>query len=233
MIKKCTVIFFALSSCTVSYNNNKYPADEKINTDPSCTLLEQPYASIKRLPLERHGFFSPENAKNLKTFIQALKPRIVVELGVWLGESSFFMADLLDDNARLYAVDTWVDYPDIKDIPYMKNMMPKAYWQFLSNCLHLGLAHKIIPVRMTSAQAAQALNISPNLVYIDASHAEEDVFNDIVDWYPKIIQGGICCGDDWNWESVRKGVIRASKELRINIHQDGTFWYFDPKQEKI
>ncbi len=30
------------------------------------------------------------------------------------------MANLLDNNAKLYAIDMWVDYKDIQNIPEMK-----------------------------------------------------------------------------------------------------------------
>jgi hypothetical protein len=35
------------------------------------------------------------------------------------------------------------------------------------------------------------------------------------------------CGDDWGWESVRKGVIRAAQELGKKIKVDDNFWYFE------
>ncbi len=63
--------------------------------------------------------------------------------------------------------------------------MPAAYWQFLTNCKNLKLTNKIIPIRMTSLEAAKFLSIKPDLIYIDASHEEVDVYNDIMAWYPK------------------------------------------------
>ena len=42
-----------------------------------------------------------------------------------------------------------------------------------------------------------------DLVFIDADHREEGVIRDIEAWRPKIREGGILCGHDFNWESVR------------------------------
>jgi len=71
------------------------------------------------------------------------------------------------------------------------------------------------------------LDIKPDLVYIDASHEEIDVYNDIKAWFPKLSRNGMLCGDDWNWESVRKGVTKYCNENNITVKNDDTFWWFE------
>jgi len=82
---------------------------------------------------------------------------------------------------------------------------------------------------MKTTEAAKALDVNPDLIYVDAAHDEQNVYQDVITWYKKLNKNGVMCGDDWYWESVRKGVIKASKELNIKIYTNGGFWSFDPK----
>jgi len=35
------------------------------------------------------------------------------------------------------------------------------------------------------------------------------------------------CGDDWRWASVRKGLNRAIKVLKVNVMHKGNFWWLE------
>ena len=53
-------------------------------------------------------------------------------------------------------------------------------------------------------KAARALAVTPDLVYVDASHEEVDVYADILAWVPKLAWQGVICGDDWaSWAAPR------------------------------
>lgn len=174
------------------------------------------------------------NEKHLKRIIQEKKPKIVVELGSWLGKSTRFIAkNLLDSkiNGKVYAVDTWRGSAEhTSDRLDVKNKLPTLYQQFLSNCIHHKMTSIIIPIRMTTLEAAKALNVKPDLIYVDASHHEEDVYNDIMVWYKKLARGGIMCGDDWTWQSVVNAVKRAAHELGQEIQFEYNFWWFKAKK---
>ncbi|MBA3953871.1 class I SAM-dependent methyltransferase [Candidatus Dependentiae bacterium] len=195
----------------------------------SSSKILEPYKSINILPLDSHGWFSAENRNSLKHFITTYKPKVVVELGSWLGLSAIFMASLLPSNSVLYAIDNWTAEGDeaILNNEEAKLKIPTLYQQFLSNVIHTKLTHKIIPMRMSTIEAAQSLNIHADLIYIDASHDEKSVYNDIIHWHPKLNKGGIMCGDDWLWASVQTAVKRASSELNLAIKSNGNFWYFE------
>ena len=51
---------------------------------------------------------------------------------------------------------------------------------------------------MTSVQAAAEVDRQFGLVFIDATHSEESVREDIKLWTPKVRSGGIVCGHDYN-----------------------------------
>jgi predicted O-methyltransferase YrrM len=193
--------------------------------------MSEPYNSINVLPQNMDGWFTKENSESLRQLITEHQPKVIVELGSWLGLSTIFMAKLLDDNGKLYAIDNWVGediiaYSNKSEIAGVKHIISVLFQQFLSNVIHHNMSNKIIPIRMDTKEAAVALNVKADLIYVDASHDEESVFNDIMSWYPKLTQRGVMCGDDWKWESVRRGVDRAAGILNIDVISNGNFWRF-------
>lgn len=198
-----------------------------LNCFTSCEISE-PYRSITVLPVDLHGWFGSINQKYLKEFIRAKQPKIVVELGSWLGLSTIFMASHLTSGSKIYAVDHWAGSREVEYADVTKRI-PTLFQQFLSNCIHHKQTETIIPVRMDTLEAARALNVQPDLIYIDAAHTEIAVFNDIINWYPKLKSGGICCGDDWDAPTVQSGVKKAATLLGVKLKFEGNFWYFDPK----
>lgn len=208
-IKAMTGIFLFLCSMTCQ-------ADE----------IPEPYRSIKDLPFDDSGWFS--NARTLGDCLKVKQPKIVIEIGSWLGLSARFIAQNISEDGKVYAVDTWKGSPEHRSDP----RLPHLYQIFLSNIKQAGLTDKIIPIRMASLEAAEALNVVADLIYIDAGHDEESVYKDIIAWYPHLAAKGILCGDDWSWPSVSAGVKRAAKELNLKITAETYFWELTPLQRR-
>jgi predicted O-methyltransferase YrrM len=183
--------------------------------------MPEPYCSIADLPFDPHHFF--DNGRQLEVCLKECKAQTVIEVGSWLGGSTRFMAARLPSGGKLYAVDTWAgseEHQSDSRIPYL-------YQQFLSNVKHAKLTHTIVPIRLASLQAAKALNVKADLIYIDAAHDAENVYKDIMAWYPHLKEGGIFCGDDWYVSAtVREGVTRAATDLGLQIASDTNFWRF-------
>ena len=60
------------------------------------------------------------------------------------------------------------------------------YFTFLANALQSNTSHRIVPFQTASSNGAQALiahRLRPDLMYIDASHANPDVFIDLENFY--------------------------------------------------
>jgi len=196
--------------------------------------LPSPYDEIKDLLKEnrqgKQSFFF--NGPQLKKLIGEKKPKIIVELGSWLGESAIFMADLLDNDGKLYAVDHWQGSVEHHEVTNSKALLPSLYQQFLSNVIHAKLTNKIIPVKSSTYEAAFNLDVKADLIYVDAAHDEKNVFQDIYLWYPKLKPTGIMCGDDWAWGTVRTAVKKFAKVHNLEIVSDNFFWYYKPKEVK-
>lgn len=207
--------------------------------------LPEPYRSIKLLRTTLETWIFEENKKNLRNLILTRKPKVIVELGSLLGGSAVFQASLMPKDGVLYAIDNWLIQTDLAfiieeqkkiGIYDLQDKLQDLYQKFLSNVINAGLANKIIPVRMNTLEAAKALDVKPDLIFVDASHDEKSVYEDIINWYPKLNKGGVMCGDDWLWrdpktniETTQLGVKKAANYLNCQIMTDGTFWCYKPK----
>ena len=187
--------------------------------------MPEPYSSIKSLPFDGHGWFG--NEEPLLALMTNRAPRVAIEVGSWLGCSTRFIASHLPEGGKLYAVDTWRGSPG--EVVHMEDpRLPNLYQLFLSNVKHAGLTEVIVPMRMRSLEASRALAIQADLIYLDASHETENVYQDIIAWHPHLSPGGVLCGDDWSWPSVRKGVNKAADELKCQVLTAQNFWWFEP-----
>lgn len=180
----------------------------------------EPYDSIKLLPFDEHGWFG--NSSFIQDIFVENEPIIAIEVGSWLGCSTRFIANLLPETGKLYAVDTWLGSNEEAHLHDPR--LSQLYHIFLSNVKHAGLEEKIIPIRMKSLEAAKALNIKADFIYIDASHETADVYQDILAWNDHLTQNGVICGDDWQWNSVRIAVEQAALKLNKMIFFQDNFW---------
>lgn len=185
--------------------------------------LPEPYNSINVLPFDGHGWFLNENALKLEYFISTKNPKVAIEVGSWLGCSARHIASHMQEDGVLYCIDTWQGSSEHDGDARLLTL----YQQFLSNTIHAGLAEKIVPVRMTSIEAAQALNVKADLIYVDGAHDTDSVRNDILAWFPHLNEGGTLCGDDWCWPSVQVGVIQAAQKLKKGLYTFHNFWWLE------
>jgi predicted O-methyltransferase YrrM len=185
--------------------------------------LPEPYCHLEKvLPFDPQGWYN--NASQIEWLFQDNKIETVIEVGSWLGKSTRHIAELLPPTGKLYAIDHWLGSYEHQTQEMWTSYLPTLYDQFLSNVIHAGLTDKIIPIRMASLDAARFLMVSPDLIYIDASHDYMSVYLDLVTWYPFVEEHGILCGDDCGWKSVRKAVRRFAKENGLKIDASGNFW---------
>lgn len=184
--------------------------------------MPEPYCFIRDLPFDESGWFG--NADPILKIMTVKKPQIAIEVGAWLGQSTRFIASHLPQDGKIYAVDTWLGSAEV--LHQVDPRLSSLYQIFLSNVKHAGLTQQIVPVRMRSLEAAKALDVMADFIYIDAAHDEESVYQDILAWHPHLNLGGTMCGDDWMWDSVRRGVVRAAVILNYRIEAVGNFWFF-------
>lgn len=193
--------------------------------------LPSPYSEIKLRP-----FFCRDlclNKAELTKLILKEKVRTVVEIGSYHGSSTIKMAEILPQDGVIYAVDHFQGNENSRNRPPLNQDTPFLYEQFLSNIIHKNLTHKVIPMRMTSLEAAaifQNRNEKIDLVYVDGDHEEESVYQDLTAWFPLIKGHGIICGDDWEGGNspkhrpIKNAVNRFCKENNLRVSTNGWFW---------
>ncbi len=190
--------------------------------------LPAPYCDLESiLPFQPHGWYS--NAEQIENLFKGRKIKTVIEIGCWVGSSTRHMASLLPSGGKLYAVDHWLGSSEHQSMP---DALATLYDQFLSNVIHAGLTNEIIPVRLSSLQAASFLKeeVVPDLIYIDAEHTTEAVYLDLMTWFPFVKGHGVLCGDDWGWFTVSDAVKQFAQENGLQIEASGNFWrLIEPK----
>jgi len=189
--------------------------------------LPAPYDTVDILPFNPQGWY--ENGPSMEWLLKKTQAKIIIEVGSWLGLSTRHIAKTIPNDGVVYAVDHWQGSPNEDNSPFD---IGNLYRQFLSNVVHENLTDKIIPVCMTSEEAAANLQIVPDLIYVDATHEYNEVYQDIKRWFPFVKGHGVLCGDDYNWgyeTSVKRAVDRFAAENNLLVHDDGWFWYYEEK----
>lgn len=196
----------------MNMNNFKSSEFEENNLiSPVELLAERIYGGLPTktfLPVDKQGFLSDPGF--FQTIIEIVKPLTIIEVGSWKGHSAILMAEILDKlglhSARILCVDTWLgSIEHWLNQNYREQMdfcdgYPSLYKKFLTNVVRSGYGDYIIPFPMISSVAAkffQHQKIKADLIYIDAGHDYESVWNDLQNFYPLLNQDGIICGDDF------------------------------------
>ncbi len=176
----------------------------------------------------------------LEEILQQARPATVVEVGTWKGASVIHMARTaraLGLQTKFICVDTWLGSNDMLwlDANWRKSLLlrngyPSMFRQFVYNIVTSQVAEDIYPLPMTSSCAYQVLKrleISPEMIYIDAGHEEEEVAIDLKLYYDILAPGGWLVGDDYMecWIGVVKAVNRFCAEHSLLLRTSGVKWY--------
>lgn len=193
--------------------------------------LPSPYCDVQEvLPFNGHGWYY--NGVWVEQLMKHNKITTVIEIGSWLGCSTRHIASLLQPGGQLYAVDTWQGSIEHYEQEEFASMLPTLYDQFLSNIIHTQLTNIVIPIKMDSLQAVDFFKSKlhkVDLIYVDAAHDTESVLQDIEAYWPLVQNnGGILCGDDWWWDTVKVAVRFFAQTHRLGLYVGDNFWYLKP-----
>jgi predicted O-methyltransferase YrrM len=147
-----------------------------------------------------------------------------VEVGVWKGMSASFMAvEIINSGKQIKfdCVDTWEQIDSA-----IEEALYEGIWETFQTNIE-PVKHIINPVRSISWEAASKYkNKSLDFVFIDASHDYESVKKDIEAWLPKVKEGGVIAGHDYDWcDGVRKAVDEVFEKK--NITETELCWVYN------
>jgi len=101
-----------------------------------------------------------------------------------------------------------------------------SYDQFMVNVkgfISDGMSDRhIIPFAVSSnigARWLQATGFTPNLIYLDSAHEEDETYMELCLYWELLAKGGILMGDDYGWAGVKHDVDRfvADRDLKLNM----------------
>lgn len=113
--------------------------------------------------------------------------KLIVEVGVFEGQTCMYILQNINSVTHYYAVDLIVH----------ENVLNMS---FIDSRLNI--------VNLSSLDASKQFNDnSIDLIFIDANHEFVHVYEDIISWLPKLRDGGIICGHDLH--ELHPSVIKA------------------------
>ena len=200
-----------------------------------------PYAGLK---LKRFDPFTWE--KSDQVFGEAIsfaKPKLIVEVGSYLGGSSRIMARICKEegyDVEIVCIDTWLGsfehrIPKIQEAQaeYNKASLnyvhgrPDLYDTFLSNTLQAGYADVITPFPIDSINGLLTLKLlgfMADMIYVDAAHDYISAKRDYIVASDILREGGVILGDDYMHDPVKRAAKDTFTEEKIIERESKFIW---------
>lgn len=170
------------------------------------------------------------NHPGLAMAIEAVRPRLIVEVGVWKGMSAIAMARharRIGLATEVLCIDTWLGSPEHWLVRHKPNYFPslrlrrgfpQLYDTFLANVVAHGVQDLITPLPNTSVNAAailRSLAVTAGLVHIDAAHEYASVAQDLRTYWTLLDPDGILIADDYSehWPEVVRACDDFAREV--------------------
>jgi len=159
----------------------------------------------------------------------------IIEIGCWEGKSTISLANTCFPEI-LICNDTWlgnVQESAVTGVTHITEQILKerdVYNIFINN-MNNNTQKNYTIIKEDCITWLKTFTGSIKFIHIDASHEYESVFETIKLVLPKMVIGGIICGDDYesaniNRDDLHGGVERAVKETLPNHNHIGNLWYF-------
>lgn len=174
-----------------------------------------------------------ELARNAETLFKILKNRqhkYGAEVGVFEGDTSWRLIDMLPSLKCLFCIDIWVYNEDFYNAsPNKRGRIATADWDSVQKVFKKNVIDRfpfnVCAMKMPSLSASSLIKDgSLDFVFIDANHSYIWTKEDIEIWTPKIKNGGIIAGDDFV-DKPLYGVKQAVRESFKEFKLINKIWY--------
>jgi hypothetical protein len=177
------------------------------------------------LPEDTQGWNSESPA--FREVVQRLRPKLIIEIGVWKGATTINLAKLLRElgiDGCVIAIDVFLgsfDPPYNGWMPW-RNGRAMIYEQFLCNIVHQKLEDYVIPLPQLSRYGMatlKRLNVVADLIHVDAGHEYENVSADLAMSWELLRPGGCLIADDYDpsWTGVVQAVTELAKLKNVAV----------------
>lgn len=182
---------------------------------------------------EIEGWLSPLEAINIyKAIANHPSNRItIVEIGSWLGKSSYVIAKAVQDSGKsgmVYCIDPFnADGDSFSKAIYQSSRFSQSlYEQFTKNMHDHGVLDFIKPIRKYSSDALSDVPEDIDILFIDGNHEFESVRDDFQHWAPRLKESGVILVHDVGSES-QPGPRRMVTEYIIGKDGWGKYELYD------
>lgn len=191
------------------------------------------------------GWCSSEKAFLMMDVIKENKCQNCVEIGVFSGVSLFPIAKALQYNGegKVFAIDAW----DISEAT--KGFSPSdpnyTWWSQLDfNCFYKQTLtiisknelNKFCSIIKQPSQSAVHLFSDEmiDFIHLDGNHNEEFAFQDIIEYFPKIKDGGYILLNDPNWFSMKRSLVFLLEraDLVSSFSPSATYFLFRKNNQR-
>jgi predicted O-methyltransferase YrrM len=188
---------------------------------------------VKAYAVDHQGWNS--HHPYLDRAIEEVRPRTVIEIGVWKGASVITMAESLRRHSLdgvIVAIDTWLGSEEHWDAPEFRADLsyevgyPKLYHKFVANLFDRNVQDLVVPLPLDSINAfhvIKKLNIRPELIHIDAGHDFRSATSDLEAWWPILPAGGVLIGDDYLSDGSHWPEVKRAFDTYFSSQKDVTF----------
>jgi len=158
----------------------------------------------------------------------------IIEIGCWEGKSTIQLANACFPET-LICNDTWLGNVHESKITGVKHITEEilehrdVYSLFIEN-MNANTKKNYIIIKEDCIEWLKQFDGFIKFIHIDASHNYDSVVETIQFILPKMVKGGIICGDDYqnanmNRSDLHGGVERAVKETLPNHISIDNLWY--------
>ena len=192
---------------------------------------DSPYAGfdVDAHPEDLQGWNSYVNV--FRDVIEQVRPRRIVEVGVWKGTASIHMAKIVRElglRCEIVCVDTWLGSPEhlladhsgdrYKSLR-LHHGYPQLFYTFLANVIRNEVTDYVVPLPLTSESAAvvlRRLGLQADVVHIDAAHQYEPALRDFHAYWDLLSDRGVLIGDDY---LAKRSVTRAANDFAASVEK--------------
>jgi predicted O-methyltransferase YrrM len=178
--------------------------------------MKQLFAQIEsELASHPHGWCNLEKAQTLASAVLALRPSLVVEIGVWAGRSLVPMALALKrlGKGKLIGIDPWRLESSVQGITG-ENL---EWWKKVDHEMIFGEFTKWMTetgigpfVEIHRCRSDEFNKLGPNLIdllNIDGNHGEEASVYDVRNFASQVRVGGLLFFDDIEWAKTAVSML--------------------------
>ncbi|XP_047947387.1 uncharacterized protein LOC125193600 [Salvia hispanica] len=165
--------------------------------------------------------------------IEKVRPRVIIEVGTFLGASATHMARLtrrMGLQTLIVCIDDfrgWPGYYDQEKSAKMLNGDSMLLFQFMYNVQKANATDSILFLPFSTNTALGGLcswGVYGDLIEVDAAHDFHSAWMDINNAYKILRPGGVLFGHDYAWDGVRRAVHSFARLNGLRVKLDGKHW---------